>query len=280
MLIGITKGERTTVREALLNILADEFPLSTNQLRSKIRRSFGLSVTYQAVHKELIKLEKYEVVEKQADNYLLSLDWIKNNALFFSQTELNYCRIKRYSANIIRKVQEEGDLVNLEFSSISELDDYFVNIMDNFQTLAPKNTSIIMHYRHNWYPILYAKKEVEIIQKNANNSRFYCLCGSNTAFDRWSTAYENSIGMHVKYKRGVAEKWDLQVYGDVIIQFHLDPQVTESMDAFFKNNVNILHYNPKELIDIMNRRGKFTVMIYKNALLAEQLRKTTEGEFL
>ena len=136
-----------------------------------------------------------------------------------------------------------------------------------------------MHYRYNWYPLLYAKKEGQLLEKDLGKKRFYCLCGSNTSLDKWSLDYENAIGMNVKYKKGVGQKLDLQVYGDAIIQFHLDPTIIEKIDHFFETNKTFFEYNPKDLLTIMSLTGKFSVMIYRNEMLAEQLRKETLAEF-
>ena len=119
------------------------------------------------------------------------------------------------------------------------------------------------------------KKEHEINIKNPQNNRFYCLCNSNTPLDKWSTSYENKIGMHVKIVEGIAKQWDIQVYGDLIIQFHIDSSIMSKIDQFFKKNKNINELNPKDIIDLLNLNGNIKVIIHKNSLMAKEIKKDT-----
>jgi len=272
------RNGRIGLKENIIQILSKDFPLSIKQLITKHYKTTNIKVSYQAVHKETQNLLTSGVLVREGNSYLLNAKWIKESSEFFSETEKTYARTKRLHPNIITKVQNDGDFFNIEFSTINELDEFFVSVMDAFEELA-QGKEIIMHYRHNWYPLLYAKKEGEILENDPDKRKFYCLCGGNTVLDNWSGDYERSIGMNVKYKKDIGQKWDIQVYGDAIVQFHLDPQVLERIDAFFEKNKKFLEYSPKELLSIMALTGKFSVMIYRNELLAGQLRKETLAEF-
>lgn len=272
------RNGRVSLKESVIQILSEEFPLTIKQLIARHYRLANVKVSYQAVHKETQNLVDAGVLIREGKEYLLNVKWLKESSEFFSETEKTYARTKRLHPNVIKRVQNDGDFVNLEFSTINELDEFFVTVMDAFEELA-QNKEIVMHYRHNWYPLLYAKKEGQILENDPEKRKFYCLCGNNTPLDKWSNDYERSIGMNIKYKKGIGEKWDLQVYGDAIVQFHLDPQVVERIDKFFQTNKGFLEYSPKELLNIMALTGKFSVMIYRNELLAGQLRKETIAEF-
>ena len=267
------------MREAIVTTLSEDFPLSTNQLKKELSIRHGLHVTYQAVHKEIAKLEELNSVLKEGKSFSLNVDWIRTKREFFQRAELNYTKLKKYSLAIIRKVHRDGELVRLEFSSVAEMDDYFVNIMTYFQELTPQGVPIIMHYRHNWWPVLYAKKEEEILRVDPTNERFYCLCGSDTPLDCWATKYENTIGMHVRIQKGTAENWNVHVYGDVLIQFNLDPAINRQIDLFFSESRGIDSYNPKKLMDALSEKAKHTVLIYKDPLLAERIRNETVKTF-
>jgi len=267
--------EPKNVKEMIVFILTYEFPLSIKQLKNKIRRYHGRNVSYQAIHKEIFSLISDQIIKKEKKGYILDLDWVKKFNKFAETLYLNYSKVRKYSLNILKELKNEGDLINLEFNSISEMDEYFIDVMDYFHQILQPSEKIIMHYKHNWWPILYSKKEHDINIKYPENNRFYCLCGSNTPLDKWSTAYENKIGMHVKYGKGVAKQWDVQIYGDLVVQFHIDSFIMTKINNFFIKNKNINGLNPKEIIDILNLNGNMKVIIHKNSLIAEEIRKDT-----
>ena len=51
------------------------------------------------------------------------------------------------------------------------------------------------------------------------------------------------------------------------------------ISRFFTRNKNINELNPKELIDILNMKGTIKVIIHKNSLMAEELKKETLVHF-
>ena len=132
-----------------------------------------------------------------------------------------------------------------------------------------------MHYKHNWWPLLYSKKEDEINRKEPKNKRFYCLCGSNTPLDKWSSNFENKIGMNVMHSKDAAKNWDLQIYYDLIAQFHIDLKIMNKIDNFFNKYKSIKDIDLKEFIDIMNFKGNIKVIITKNKEIANQIKKDT-----
>lgn len=244
-------------------------------MKNKIKRYYNRDVSYQAIHKEVVSLITDKILKKEEKGYLLDIEWIKKFNKFAEALYLNYSKIRRYSLNMLKELKNNGDLISLEFQSVSELDEYFIDVMDYFHQILTHDEKIIMHYRHNWWPILYSKKEHEINIKDPENKRFYCLCGSDTPLDKWSTAYENKIGMNVKIVKGVAKQWDIQIYGDLIVQFHIDPSIMAKIDQFFIKHKDIKDLNPKEIIDLLNLKGSIKIIIHKNSLLAEELKKDT-----
>jgi DNA-binding Lrp family transcriptional regulator len=274
---NISGNERPSVKNNIVAILADEFPLSINEIRSRLRISFKHSVSYQAVHKELVKLLEEGVVHKEDAGYLLNISWIIDKSNLYRRMEINYTRERRYSLGLMRKIQHDGDTVHLEFSTLTDIDNYFISVMEFFNTLVGKDDPIIMQYRHNTWPVLHAQREQEILQKQPENTKFYCLCGSYTPLDKWACDYERSIGMHVMHKES-ATNFSVHVYGDVIIQFNTDPAIVLDIDSFYKSSAPMT-YNPKRLIDIQNKKARHTVMMYKNSMLADQIRREVMSLF-
>jgi hypothetical protein len=264
---------KETVRECIISILSEEFPLSTNQLKNEINKKNGKTITYQAVHKELNTLLEEKAIKKEDKTFSLNLEWIQKKHLFFKKTYINYTKLKKYSLGLLKRVREDGMPISLEFNSISEMDEYFVHVMEYFQEITPKNIEIVMIYRHNWWPLLYGKREETVIDQT--NKRFYCLCTSDTPLDQWATKYENKIGMNVKISSKRFDTWNVHVYGDIIIQFNIDPAITTEIDKYFDETKKIEQVNHTKLHQILDRNSTHTVLVYKDKKLSSKIRNET-----
>jgi len=271
--------EPNTLKDKIIYILSYKFPLSISSLKKEIKKQFDLGVSYQAIHKIIKDLERTNIVDKKEGLYLLDVNWIKKVNYFSEQILLNYSKIKKYSLNILNQLKKDGDMITLKFESISELDNYFVEVMGYFNQLLKPNEKVIMHYRHNWWPLLYSKKEDDINRESKNNQRFFCLCGSNNYLDVWCTNFENSIGMNVKYKENAAQNGDLQVYSDIVVQFYIDTNILKTMDDFFTNIKSTKELDLKKLLEILHMHGKINVILHKNKFIAEQIKEETLNYF-
>ena len=241
MIINILPLEPKTVKDKVTFILTYKFPLSIKELKIELKDKQNLNVSYQAIHKVILELLKLGIITQENKKYMLNKEWVKNTYHFSEQTYINYSKIKRYSINILKELKKDGDLLTLDFDSISELDKYFIEIMNHFNEILEPNEKIVMHYKHDWWPLLYSKDFYDIINKNIinkkepKNRRFYCLCGSNTSLDKWACDFENKIGMNVKYSKDAAQNWDVHIYYDFIIQFYIDTQIISMINKFFNN---------------------------------------------
>lgn len=271
--------EPKTVKDRIITILTNKFPLSINELKEELKNEFNSMVSYQAIHKVILELLVSEIISQEKKKYLLCNEWVKNMYYISEQTYINYYKIKKYSVNILKELKKDGDLITLEFNSISELDDYFIEIMNYFHNVLEPNEKIIMHYKHNWWPILYSQKEDEINKKEPTNKRFYCLCGSNTYLDKWSCKFENKIGMNVKYMKDAAKNWDLHVYKDIIVQFYINKKIMDKIDNFFNEYKSINSIDIKKFIDILNFKDNIRVIITKNYEISDQIKEDTLNLF-
>jgi|GEM_PF-6972146 len=79
-----------SVREAIIGILSQDFPLSVSQLRQHMVRNLTFSVSYQAIHKEVCKLLDMRVLARDGRALFLNPDWILRQKTFFHTTHENY----------------------------------------------------------------------------------------------------------------------------------------------------------------------------------------------
>ncbi len=81
-------GNKKTVKDAIISILASEWPLSAKKIYHRVRKM--KRVSYQAVHKALKELTDESILEKTNKNYRISLSWIKSMEDFLNKLEVSY----------------------------------------------------------------------------------------------------------------------------------------------------------------------------------------------
>lgn len=120
----------SSARDAIVTVLAEEFPLTATQLRMRIKRRFSLSLSYQAVHKEAMKLIGKDILSRDGKAFLLNPKWVLARSQFFSFAS------KRYGKK-------------------TALDDFAKNtqpglrgMMDRFKDSLPENAEILVYYKN------------------------------------------------------------------------------------------------------------------------------------
>ncbi len=78
------------VKDAIVNVLGNEWPLSLKEIYFAVVRDYSLSVSQQAVHKALKKLVENKVLAKHERKYCLNLKWIREIKQFGTNLEEAY----------------------------------------------------------------------------------------------------------------------------------------------------------------------------------------------
>jgi len=268
-----------TTKSKIMSILAYKFPLSVNDLKKQIKKNYSKNVSYQGIHKILIELMEQEVVVKRNKEYLLNIDWLKNINVFSKKIWENYSKVNMYSVNLVKELKNEGDNLTLEFNTIRELDRFLLDFMESFDSVLNEDDKIVMHYTHNWWALVYGYKEYEINNKPLTKNRFYCICGSDLPIDKWCCDFENNIGMNVKYSNNATLNWHLNIFGDFVIQFHMDKKISKKLHNYFENTKTIKNLDLTVLLKILNLKGNFKITITKNTALSAQVIKSAMALF-
>lgn len=88
--LGTTTSAAKKVRELIVIILAEEFPNTIPRLRRTIAHRYGLRVTYQALHKEILTLLARDIVVRKPTGICLQEKWIEQQREFFRFIHENY----------------------------------------------------------------------------------------------------------------------------------------------------------------------------------------------
>jgi len=258
-----------TVKEKIIVLLASEFPLTVKELKLKIKSNFNETVSYQSVHKELNHLMSDEIIRSENKKYLLNTEWIKQVGLFSDLILSNYTSQKKHSINKLLELKNDGDSLSFDFESYAQLDNYFMELIDYFNEFFEKDKKILMHYRHNWWPLIYPLREREAITKL--KSEIFGVCGSNSNIDKFCSNFEKSIGIKVMHSVNPKLHWNLNVMGDLIFSFYGDDNINKEVNDFFTKYKELKTLDLKGLTDILQKKGKFRVLVVKDEQFAQSV---------
>lgn len=75
-LIRDLEGTNGNINTVIFQVLLSSYPLTARQIYLKIKKNYGFSSTYQAVHKRLQILEKDNIVKKEGLDYFIDKNWL------------------------------------------------------------------------------------------------------------------------------------------------------------------------------------------------------------
>ena len=258
-----------TVKEKIILILCSEFPLTVKDLKQKIKNNFNESVSYQSVHKELNHLMNDSILICENKKYLLNLEWIRQVGLFSDLIISNYTSQKKHSINKLLELKNDGDSFSFDFDSFADLDNYFLELLSYFNEFFEADKKIIMHYHHNWWPLVYPLREKTIATRL--KSRFFGICGSTSKLDQYCVKFERNIGFKVFISNNSSLAWKTNVMGDLIVYYYVDSQIHNELELFFNKNKDATLVDLNELIEIIQKKGKFRVLIVRDSNLAKNI---------
>lgn len=258
-----------TVKEKIIIILSSEFPLTIKEIKLKIKNNFNDSVSYQSVHKELNHLMDDGIIKCDTKKYLLDIEWIKQVGLFSDLIVSNYTSQKKHSINKLLELKNDGDSMSFDFDSYAQLDNYFIELIDYFNEFFEKDKNILMHYSHNWWPLVYPLKEKNSASKL--KSKIYGICSSNSPIDKFCMAFERNIGIKTIYSKDKKVHWQINLFGDLLFSFYGDENVNQDLDDFFEKNKDYKSLDLNQLIEILQNKGKFKVIVVKDSSFAQNV---------
>ena len=258
-----------TVKEKIIVLLASEFPLTVKDLKLRIKSTFNESVSYQSVHKELNHLMTDEIIICDNKKYLLNIEWIKQVGLFSDLILSNYTSQKKHSINKLLELKNDGDSLSFDFESYAQLDNYFLELINYFNEFFEKEKTILMHYTHSWWPLLYPLREKQVIGKL--KSKFYGIHGAKTTIDKYCADYNSKIGIVNYYSALPTIHWNVNVMGDLIFSFYGDTGINTDIHNFFEKYKEFKTFDLKALTDIIEKKGKFRVLVLKDSSYAKSV---------
>lgn len=263
----------------IIDILSEEWPLSARIIWNKIKKNYSKSLTYQAVYKLIQKMLSENILIKKENKYYLNPLWIKESKDFFDILSTNYYSNKReevpYSKSHLKKS------VKYSFKTLNEMGNYVANYFVKFPN--PKNKPFIS-ICFEMYSLLNIQKEYLLKAKKAiEKYGAYCLCNSNTFYDKLiSKSYVAYVkNLRIKLRSKKSDECDYLIFGDYVMRVYFSPKIKKLTSTFKKGLKSFFEIDFKTIFEIFNKEfdPPNYIIIEKNPEIAERIREDVLKEF-
>ena len=160
-------------------------------------------------------------------------------------------------------LSNNGSYIDLFISSPEEYSSVFQSLSD----IRSSFSEITQAYRFNSWPLIYDENELKKLKGNVQQS--YCL--GSEFLNTFASNIEKLYGMNV-VNVGEVDYFPqslsaFQIFGDFVIEFYSDPQITERISDFFQQNNNVNFFtreNLRQILNVQNFQDRLIIKREKN----------------
>lgn len=225
-----------TVRDEIVTILGNEFPLTAKEIFVRVQRQNTKGITYQAAHKALKEMLAEKMIIKTNSRYEMDKDWIGNLKNYATTLEQTYSG-KKDIVELMKKRDQEP--VHVKFNDLSELCTVVARIGAE-RMLVKENIPYYTIINHGWFPLRFNFTDFLLLEKlNANYHQSMCIIVQNTPFDRWicqqyrSTNETNKGYTIIDPTIGPIQE-DAIATGDYVIRMKFSNETIAFLDKVYK----------------------------------------------
>jgi len=269
-----TLGKPKNVKDAVIAVLTNEWPLSARKIYNKVR-NMGLNVSYQAVHKAVCELLESGMLIKRDKSYELNIEWLDKIGEFGNKFGTIYkTGQKRSLEDLIEKCA-----FNLNFKTFKEFADFCMSAF-LLQCPNPENKIGICNFSHI-YPLIGHSDKIYRDMKNFfTEHKFYSIIKYDTPLDLWFADFFRKFGKKIKLGVNFVSVYDTIVVGDHVMQIFFTKEFREKLNSIYESAKNIMEINLDRLIfQIRDDPTEINVVIFRNSKVADQIRNDTLEHF-
>jgi predicted transcriptional regulator len=247
----------------IIEILSENWPLTTKQIYNRLKRSYGVSVSYQAVHKQLKKMLEEKMITKNEKTFLLSYTYIKKLSSYSKKLESS-----------LRKESKDGSTV-LVLDSLIDCGKFLINefLSNKGKYPNPENKDSVCMWTHAWPIVGASPEEHETMKKIMKETTHWNVCVHSTFLDKVTSNYVKKLGKKVVLNKKFSMKPDTFVQGDFILQAHFPEDLEKEMHQLYTKIKSERDFDMKKMFDFGSKKYGVKIVIFKNQELADSLRE-------
>ncbi len=266
----MTKEENT--KNKIIEILSENWPLTAKQIYNRLQRNYAISVSYQAVHKQLKQMMEEKNISKTQSEYIINEEWIKkiqNNAELIAEKIKN----KQKGTNLIEMNERESR--NFVFKGILEIGWFLIDKI--MKAPNPENKPCLALWRFCYSLVGLDEKHLTGFKEVCKINKWYMRVEEENEADKMFGITLKEYGIkEIKYGiKGCATKLsDKIIIGDYIAEIIYPKGFRKIWEIQNRLPKQLAKFNIGKHIQLMRLpQPKITVIITKNKELAEEYRK-------
>ena len=252
------------VTNHIIEILSNEFPLTTKQIYNKLKRNYGVNVTYQAVHKHVKQLLEQKVLSKDKNKLFINYVWIKNLSVYAKNL-----------AESIEKGSGENESRLIIANSLIECGKFLVNEFsgNSIRCPNPENKDGVCMWNFAWSIVGASNEEHERMKETFSKTTHWNVFAHNTFLDNVTADYVRKLGKKVAMNKKFSMNVDTFVEGDYILQAHFPEELKQEMKKLYFKVKSEKDFDMKEMFEFGSKKHEIKITIFKSPELADSLRE-------
>ncbi len=251
--------------EQIIEILSNEWPLTTKQIHHRLKRSYGINISYQAVHKHIKEMIKEKILSKNGAELSIAYSWIKNLSNYAKKLELS-----------LEKTNSKDGSTMIVFDSLVDCGKFLINeFMGNESGKYgnPKKKDCVCVWNHAWPIIGASQEEHKKMKKMFSGTVHWNICAHNTFLDKVTSKYVAKLGKKVALNKKFSMNTDTFVEGDYILQAHFPKELKQDMKKLYTKVKNEKDFDMQKMFEFGSKKYGIKIAVFKNKELADSLRE-------
>ncbi len=269
---------KKAVKDLLVSILAREHPLTLKQLLQRIRRQYGVSVTYQAVRKSAKALAEDKVLSAKGREYEISKEWISEAHAFID--ELSKAYLAEWKP--MRKMEVGEDVTVYTLDSIYDAErlwgDLLLDWVKKEATASSRNTFQATHIWTLLFHLEWEEKQIIALQQKTK-SRHAAIYSGEFLDKIAQKFYDKYIPTKLVRDASWTRGCSIGTYDDMIVQLYQPKEIASEIDAFYRSVKRLEDIDLAKMSAIAKRKAEVKLTVIRNLEMARQIRESCLKHF-
>ncbi|MBR9706278.1 hypothetical protein GOV14_04535 [Candidatus Pacearchaeota archaeon] len=261
-------------KDAIINLLTTEWPLTLRNIYYRLKKHYKYSYTYQSVYKAVKELVDKDVLKANDKKYEINISWVKQVQSFTDIIETNYYA-KQITQNFsgLKSSKSSDDLIILNFDTIFDTEKYLYYFIKR-ELFRKKEQTLCFQTNNDWKPIFYLRAEYNFYKRLISRGhKIYILSSGDSITDKDSQSFYKSIGISVKTSKAKFPN-EVIVFSDYFIQVFIPEKLRKKIKECLekKDSLSLL----KEALE---KKSSIKVIINKDSSLCEEIKNQIVNQF-
>ena len=258
----------------IIHVLNNYGSLTAKKIYNHLKKEYGISATYQAVHKALKKMHECKIVDFVNNEYKINLEWIKKMRIFADELEKNPKTISEMFS-----VLDSGKAVNFTARNEAEMGYFVLDFATHFSNLGGRGP-VFMNLFYVWTILPLNDEQFQHLKKLIKKHKIYVVSQEGMVYDKIQKRHWEDAGGTVRIGvRECVSNCEVIALGDYVINIYWDPQKLEKdmKDNETHKDESSINYN--SIYEMITEPTKIDFIIIKNKEVAEKIGQKTLSYF-